>query len=286
MCVGGLAARDLAAARRFFTRALRTVLVGPMVLAMDDAVPRRLDWEREELILAGDLVARNGWRQIAATDPRVIELSALLRRLPLHPVHERRPDFRNVNSVARKTADLATNRPGHPGRATNSGVPTKRVIAEFTAEPGLMHGIAASIRAAEARWEFAALTSPVPDEDEGAAEGRLLIRRHVAYERNRALGSASWHRSAMPGGRWPAKSAASTSSRLTASGAVATSSATKSCRCMSAGSGRTKLSDLALLCANCHRVSHGGVPPPWLTPGEPADLMRLVLRQAAQARTA
>jgi len=94
-----------------------------MVLAMDDAVPRRLDWEREELILAGDLVARNSWRQIAATDPRVIELSALLRRLPQHPVHERRPDFRNVNSVARKTADLATNRPGHPGRATNGGVP-------------------------------------------------------------------------------------------------------------------------------------------------------------------
>lgn len=50
-----------------------------------------------------------------------------------------------------------------------------------------MHDIAQSIRAAEARGEFAPLTSPVSDEYDGAAEGRLLIRRYVAYERNRAL---------------------------------------------------------------------------------------------------
>jgi 5-methylcytosine-specific restriction protein A len=50
------------------------------------------------------------------------------------------------------------------------------------------------------------------------------------------------------------------------------------------GSARTRLSELALLCANCHRVIH--VRPPWLTPGELADLMRLALRRAAQARTA
>jgi hypothetical protein len=135
--------------------------------------PRLLIWEREELILAGDLVVRNGWRQIPATDPRVIELSALLRRLPLHPVEDRSPDFRNVNSVARKTADIATNRPGHTGRATNSGAPTKRVIAELTAQPELMHQLALSIRDAEGRGDFEPLTAPVPDEEEGAAEGRL-----------------------------------------------------------------------------------------------------------------
>ena len=47
---------------------------------MADDRPRILKWERDELILAGDLVAQNGWRQLAVTDPRVIELSALLQR--------------------------------------------------------------------------------------------------------------------------------------------------------------------------------------------------------------
>lgn len=27
----------------------------------------------------------------------------------------------------------------------------------------------------------------MPDEDDGAEEGRLLVRRHVAYERDRSL---------------------------------------------------------------------------------------------------
>ena len=76
--------------------------LGRSVTFMTDDVPRVLKWEREELILAGDLVVRNGWRQIAATDPEVIELSALLRRLPLHAVEDHRSDFRNVNSVARR----------------------------------------------------------------------------------------------------------------------------------------------------------------------------------------
>ena len=50
-----------------------------------------------------------------------------------------------------------------------------------------MHQLTQSIRDAEARGDFASLTSPVPEEDEGASEGSLLVRRHVAYERDRRL---------------------------------------------------------------------------------------------------
>jgi hypothetical protein len=45
------------------------------------------------------------------------------RGWPLHPIQDRGPRFRSVDSVARKTADIATNRQGHTGRPTNSGAP-------------------------------------------------------------------------------------------------------------------------------------------------------------------
>lgn len=41
-------------------------------------------WTRDEVILACDLVVGNGWRELRTGDPRVTELSELLRRLPIH----------------------------------------------------------------------------------------------------------------------------------------------------------------------------------------------------------
>jgi 5-methylcytosine-specific restriction protein A len=233
---------------------------------------RKLDWEREELILAADLVARNGWRQIAATDPRVIELSALLRRLPLHPVHERRPEFRNVNSIARKTADIATNSPGHAGRATNSGAPTKRVITEFTARPKAMQDLAQSLRAAEARGDFAPLTQPVPEEYDGAEEGRLLIRRHVVYERDPGLRRRKVDEVRGAGNALACEVCGFDFERAYGERGSGYVECHHIVPLHAGGVGPRVTSDLALLCANCHRMIH--VRAPWLTPTELLDLLR------------
>jgi 5-methylcytosine-specific restriction enzyme A len=238
---------------------------------MNDA-PRALKWEREELVLAGDLVVQNGWRQIAATDPRVIELSALLRRLPLHPVRDRRPDFRNVNSVARKTADIATNRPGHTGKATNSGAPTKRVIAELLAQPDLMHQFAGSIRQAEARGEFAPLTQPVPDEDAAASEGRLLIRRHVGYERDRALRQRKLDEARAAGRPIACEVCGFDFAETYGDRGNGYIECHHIVPLHVTGLSKRSLGDLALLCANCHRMIHYRAP--WLTPRELQSLIR------------
>ena len=70
-------------------------------------------WERDELVLAPDLYLRH--RPLGGRDQRVIELSELLNRLPLHPL---RPDalrFRNPNGAALKLANFAALDPGYPG---------------------------------------------------------------------------------------------------------------------------------------------------------------------------
>jgi 5-methylcytosine-specific restriction protein A len=65
-------------------------------------------WKRDEIVLACDLVRQHDWHALNDTNSAVIELSDLLRRLPIHPPQLRGPTFRNPNGVARKTVDIAT----------------------------------------------------------------------------------------------------------------------------------------------------------------------------------
>jgi len=236
-----------------------------------------LDWDRDELILACDLVVRNDWRQLPATNPEVNELSGFLRALPLHPAERRLDHFRNPNGVARKTADIATNRPGYPGTPTRGGAPTRRVIAEFLADPARMHQIAEAIRTGAQDDGFASLTAPVEDEDEGVPEGRLLIRRHVIYERNRSLRQRKLQ-AVLKADRSLACEACGFAFEQTygerGSGFI-------ECHHIlplhTAPSPNTRLRDLALLCSNCHRMIHARAP--WLTPDE----LRVLIQDAGRA---
>ena len=236
----------------------------------NDAMPR-LDWEREELVLAGDLVVRNGWRQLPATNLEVIELSALLRRLPLHPVERRGLHFRSANSVARKTADIATNRQGHPGKLTRGGDMTKRVIAELETQPDLMHQLAESIRLAEARGEFESLIQPVTDEDAGADEGRLLVRKHVAYERDRTLRQRKLEQAISSGRPIACEVCGFDFTETYGDRGKGYIECHHILPLHVSGPGRRRISDLALLCANCHRMIHRA---PWLTPPELQSIIR------------
>jgi 5-methylcytosine-specific restriction protein A len=238
---------------------------------MPNGAPR-LDWEREELVLAGDLVVRNGWRQLLATDPRAGELSALLRRLPLHAVQDRDPQFRSVGSVVRKTADIATNRPGHHGRPTRGGAATRRFIAELLTEPDRIHRLAESFREAEAHGDFTSLTRPVPEEDDdGAHEGRLLIRRHVSYERDRKLRQRKLEAAQRAGGPIACEVCGFDFGHTYGDRGDGYIECHHIVPLHVSGHGKTRLADLALLCANCHRMIHARVP--WLTPMELQNLI-------------
>jgi len=246
---------------------------GSSVPFMPDGKPR-LDWEREELVLAGDLVVRNAWQQLGLTDPRVSELSELLRRLPLHAVQDQSPQFRNFNSIVRKTADIATNRPGHGGKPTRGGGPTRRIVTELLTRPDYIHQLAESIRAAEARGDFKPLTRPVPEEnDEGGEEGRLLVRRHVSYERNRKLRKQKLDATRRAGKPIACEVCGFDFARTYGDRGSGYIECHHVVPLHFSGPGRTRLSDLALLCANCHRMVHSRAP--WLTPPELQDLIRI-----------
>ncbi len=226
------------------------------------------DWARDEIILACQLVMENGWKGLDAQDARVVELSGLLQLLPIHAEAERNEKFRNPNGVARKTFDIATRHPEYRGKPTNGGALDVAVLMEFLARPDEMTEVARLIRQGIAVGE---LQSLAPTEDEGfddysAPEGRLLMRRHQARERNKGLRKKKIASVIQRGGRLACEACGFDFEEVYGDRGAGYIECHHVVPLHEAGEGRTKLSDLALVCANCHRMIHRRAP--WPTPEE------------------
>ncbi len=227
------------------------------------------DWARDEIILACHLVMENDWRGLDAQDSRVVELSGLLQLLPIHAEAERNEKFRNPNGVARKTFDIATRHPEYQGKPTNGGALDVAVLHEFLTRPEEMTEATRLIRQGLATGE---LQSLVPTEDEefeddySAPEGRLLMRRHRARERNKSLRKKKIASVLQRGGTLACEACGFDFEETYGDRGAGYIECHHVVPLHEAGEGRTKLTDLALICANCHRMIHRRAP--WPTPSE------------------
>jgi 5-methylcytosine-specific restriction protein A len=233
--------------------------------------PREPTWTRDELILACDLVRENGWKSMRAPDPRVVELSNLLQRLPIHPMEMRGPKFRNPNGVGRKTSDIATHHPDYAGTPTNAGATDLEVLKDFLEHPEEMHNAAELIREGVATGSLIDVTESVNDLDnledyDGAPEGQLLARKHFARERDKGLREKKIKQHL----RTHTALACSTCGFDFKAAYGERGEGFIECHHVVplhvSGEVKTKLSDLILICANCHRMVHRYQP--WLTPDQ------------------
>jgi len=238
---------------------------------MADAGRRNPDWEWDEIVLACDLVAENGWRQIDHSSPKVAELSELLQRMTLHPEESRLPNFRSESSVARKTADIATWHPGYQRKRTNGNRLDREVMAEFRARPDVMHALAESIRETVATGEPLDFPSGVGYEGESEMEGRYLLRIHAYYERDRTLRQKKI-KSALSAGRPIACEVCEFDFAVIYGERGKDYIECHHVEPLHVGGEKPRsIKDLALLCSNCHRMIHRK--PPWPTPAELAELI-------------
>ncbi|WP_406727849.1 HNH endonuclease [Streptomyces sp. GD-15H] len=227
------------------------------------------DWARDEVILACDLVMANSWRGLDIRDRRVVELSGLLQLLPLHAEADRNEKFRNPNGVARKTFDIATRHPDYQGKATNGGATDIQVLHEFLTRPEEMTETARLIRLGIASGELQALP-PAGDEEADdeyeAPEGRLLMRRHWARERNKGLRKRKIKSVLRRGGSLACEACGFDFEAVYGDRGAGYIECHHVVPLHEAGEGTTKLTDLALICANCHRMIHRHAP--WPTPAQ------------------
>ncbi|WP_405143857.1 HNH endonuclease [Sphaerisporangium sp. NBC_01403] len=244
-------------------------------------VIRNPDWAWDELVLACDLVVKNDWKGLDATNLEVIELSRLLNLAPIHSPEVRGDTFRNPNGVARKTFDLATHHPDYTGRPTNGGALDLKIIDAFLTQPFQMAQSAALLREGLASGDLAGGSLPDEDaeaEDFSAPEGRLLLRRHLARERSRKLRQRKIDSVLKNGGTLACEACGFDFEKQYGPRGAGYIECHHVIPLHQAGEGTTKLSDLALICANCHRVIHRTAP--WPTP---IELKELIEKNRARA---
>jgi 5-methylcytosine-specific restriction protein A len=221
---------------------------------------RNPDWVRDEIILAMDLYVRAGRKQLPPGDEEVVRLSQLLNDLPIHPASLRDDNFRNPAGISMVMGNFLGIDPLHDqsGLSRNNQLQAS-VWDDFIENPGLLRRTAEAIQAV-CDGDFEECGDLI-DEEEVFPEGQLLTKQHVYRERNRAVVAAKidqvWHRD----GRLPCEACGfdffafygDVGRRFAECHHVVPLAEL-------AFVGKTQLVDLAIVCANCHRMLHRGRP--------------------------
>lgn len=216
-------------------------------------------WTEDELILAGALVAQNGWHELRTTDREVIELSNLLRSLPIHDSAVRAdPRFRSPGSVSRKTSDFMTNHRDYHGERTKGGTLTIAVIDAFIEKEAYMLSVARAIEESARNGQLEGLPI-LPDEDAeetSSLEGRLLSRLVRTRERDPKLRKKKIDQVLNRFGALACEVCGFDFHRTYGELGVGYIEVHHVAPLHVVGEQKTKLDDLACLCSNCHRMCH------------------------------
>lgn len=222
---------------------------------------RNPDWVSDEIILAMDLYVRAGRKQLPPGNEEVVRLSLLLNRLPIHPASSRDENFRNPNGISMILGNFLGIDPlhDHSGLSKNNQMQAL-VWNEFIENIPLLHRTAEAIQAAIS-GENCEGSADVFDEEDVFSEGHILTKQHVLRERNRAAVAAKLDQVLRRDGRVACE--VCRFDFLEFYGQLGRGFA--ECHHIvplaeAAFSRTTRLSDLVIVCANCHRMLHRGRP--------------------------
>lgn len=222
---------------------------------------RNPDWVRDEIILAMNLYVREGRRQLPATHSDVIRLSQILNTLPIHPQSQRDENFRNPNGVSMILGNFLGIDPMHaqPGLSRNNRL-QETVWRDFVDQGELLGQTAEAIEHCALHGLHASGANPTFDE-EAFPEGTLLTRLHRIRERNPELVERKKSQVLALCGRLECEACRfdfyETYGDLGRGFAECHHTVPLA---EAAFVQATRLSDLAIVCANCHRMLHRACP--------------------------
>jgi 5-methylcytosine-specific restriction protein A len=221
-------------------------------------------WSRDELILALDLYVRHRPTFPDDRHPDVIELSGLLNRVAALSGVSRVANFRNPNGVAMKLQNFRRLDPDQHGKGLSGGGRGEEAVwSAFFHNHNRLRDTATAIRAAVSGPSTLELSNE-PEEGEEAEEGCVLTRLHRYRERDRGIVARRKSQALRQHGALRCEACGFDFSHQYGKRGAGFIEChhTKPVSSLIAGE-RTKLQDLALLCANCHRIIH--VSRPWLS---------------------
>lgn len=209
------------------------------------------NWTRDETILALDLYLQFDGIVPSPKSESIKELSILLRSLPYHIEAAKQPTFRNPDGISFKLMNI---RQVATGKGLGNVSSTDRKVwAEFGSHPDKVHRIATAIKSGIA---LAGLEQ-LPEVEQELPEGRLLTALHVRRERNPKV------RKLLLDARRPSGFRCEICDIYRPDLDIVMQEAMFEAHHLvplaEAGERKTKLADLALLCACCHRMLHAAM---------------------------
>ncbi len=233
---------------------------------------RNPPWSRDELILALNLYMAHRPGLPPKGGIEVTELSALLNRLHRAAAGNHRADLRNPNGCYLKLTNFRRFDPDYTAdgktgmqRGNKEEGP---VWSDFAGDLGHLQATATAIRAAIVAENNEATLAQAAEGDDlvdvEAPEGRVLTRLHRFRERNRKLVADRKTLAAKQGNGLICEACGFDFAIHYGARGVGFIEChhTRPLHTLRPGE-KTRLLDLALVCANCHRMIHAGRP--WLT---------------------
>lgn len=220
---------------------------------------RNPPWNWDELLLALDLYLTSPASPPGKDSAAVAELSAILSKMHQISGVAGGDTLRNANGVYLKmmnfrSADPAFVAQGKVGMTRGNKLEAE-VWAAYQGRREALAADAAAIRAAVA-IPLTPAAAPVADDPYEAEEGGVIVRLHRSYERDRKLIAAK-KKAAKAAGALACEACEFDFAK--AYGALGEDFIEvhhlRPVHAMQPGQ-KTKLSDLALLCSNCHRMAH------------------------------
>lgn len=219
------------------------------------------NWHRDELILALDLYHKIPHGQINKANPLVVEISEVLNRLPIHPEADT-VKFRNPNGVAMKLSNFLAVDPDYPGAGLSSGGKLDKIVfQEFDQDRETLRRLAAAIRSTVVDERLTKALRSVPDDTEDdnndVKEGRILYKLHKYRERNSKIVKQKKEQYLHKHGRLDCEACGFDFKEIYGDlGEDFMECHHRKPLAELDAETKTTLKDLALVCANCHRMLH------------------------------
>lgn len=214
-------------------------------------------WVRDELILALDLYFRCPPSSTSEKNPEIIALSQLLNSLPIHPQKTEYQKFRNPSGVYMKLCNFLRFDPNYEGSGLKAGGKLEEKIwNEFYKNKNHLKNVVQAIISNASAIERPTETE-IELENEEFQEGKILTKLHKTRERSPGLSQKKKSKVFNETGKLACEICGF--DFLKFYGEIGQGFAechhTKPVSELKKNE-TTKLKDLSIVCANCHRIIH------------------------------